>query len=98
MWVTVEHNEEKGESSTGDANGTVLAGQEPTEIVGILKSIETEEKVIITAEHQNVNDRLSEEAKGQIKGKEVNIGSKITFTTYSMGDDNDNFRKKFKDL
>jgi hypothetical protein len=47
MWVTVEHNEEKGESSTGDANGTVLAGQEPTEIVGILKSIETEEKVLL---------------------------------------------------
>ncbi|WP_133058588.1 DUF3953 domain-containing protein [Halalkalibacter urbisdiaboli] len=84
---TVEQNEEFGEGTTGDANGTVPAGQEAPEIVGFLKSIETKEEVIITVGEQDVHYRLSEEAKSQIEGKEVDIDSEVTFTTYSIGDD-----------
>ncbi|MET3699576.1 hypothetical protein SAMN05877753_11248 [Bacillus oleivorans] len=80
-------NAESGEGPTGDAAGTVLAGQEAPEIAGIIKSVETDEEVIITVGGQDVNYRLSEEAKSQIEGKEVEIGSEVTFSTYSIGDD-----------
>lgn len=92
---TEEHNEEIGDKAKGDANGTVLAGQEAPEIEGILKSIETKEEVIITVEGQDVNYGLSEKAKSQIEGKEVDIGSEVTFTPYSIGDDKETIDEFF---
>lgn len=86
-------DEEMGKGTTGNANGTVLAGQEAPEKVGILKSMEANGEVIITVEGQDVNYRLSEEAKRQIEGTEVEIGSEVTFTTYSIGDEKENIDK-----
>lgn len=75
------------ERPTSDANGTVLAGEEAPKRVGILKSMESKEEVVITVEGQDVNYRLSEKAKAQVEGKEVEKGSEVTFTTFSIGDD-----------
>lgn len=83
----LEHNKEMEQGTTSDASGTMLAGQDAPEIVGILKGIETKEEVIITVEGQDVNYRLSEEAKSQIEEKEVDLGSEVAFTTFSIGDD-----------
>lgn len=83
---TVEKNEEIGQGTTGDASGTMLAGQQAEEKVGVLRSIEENEEVIITLGGQDVNYRLSEDAKSQIEGKKVELGSEVTFTTYSIGD------------
>lgn len=85
--IAGEKKVETGEGSTGDAAGTVLAGEEAAKIIGILKSIETNEEVIIAVVGQDVHYRLSEEAQSQIEGKEVDLGSEVTFRTYSIGDD-----------
>jgi hypothetical protein len=84
---TVEHNEETGKESAGDASGTMLAGQEAPEIVGVLKSVETNDEVIISVDGEDVQYRLSEEAKSQMEAKEVELDSEVTFTTFSIGDD-----------
>ena len=85
--VAQEKTEELGYEATGNATGTVLAGQDSPELTGILKSLENQDEVILTVDGQDVNYRLSEEAKNQIDGKEVAIGSQVTFTTFSIGDD-----------
>jgi hypothetical protein len=74
------------EDPTGSATGIMLAGQEAPEIVGILKSIAENDEVIVTVEGQDVIYRLSEEANSQIEGNEVDKGSEVTFTTFSIGD------------
>ncbi|OLS39201.1 hypothetical protein [Bacillus sp. MRMR6] len=85
--VSKDQNEETGEETAGNASGIMLAGQEAPEIVGILKSIEANDEVMITVEGQDVQYRLSEEAKSQIDKKEVELDSEVTFTTFSIGDD-----------
>ncbi len=83
-----------GDEASGDISGIMLAGGETTEITGIVKSIKTaEDEVIITVENQDVNYRLSEEAKKQIEGKEVEIGSNVSFTTFSIGDNKETIEK-----
>lgn len=83
--VTKEQNVESEEGVTGGSSGIVLAGQEAPEIAGIIKNIEIEE-IIITVEGQDVHYHLSEKAKSQLDAKEVEIGSTVTFTTFSIGD------------
>ncbi|MFJ8235829.1 hypothetical protein ACIQ34_08800 [Ureibacillus sp. NPDC094379] len=83
-------NEEKPQTviedeATGNASGITLAGQEPPEIIGTLKQIEAEE-AIITVSGQDVQYRLSDVAKSQIKDQEVDIDQEVTFITFSIGD------------
>ncbi|MEW9053110.1 MAG: hypothetical protein AB2392_18265 [Neobacillus sp.] len=85
--VSKEQNEEIGEETSGNASGIMLADQEAPEIVGVLKSMEADDEVLITVEGKDVQYRLSEEAKSQIEAKEVELDSEVTFTTFSIGDD-----------
>ncbi|CAM5216320.1 putative protein OS=Ureibacillus acetophenoni OX=614649 GN=SAMN05877842_106114 PE=4 SV=1 [Ureibacillus acetophenoni] len=74
------------ESAEDLAGGTVLAGEEAPEITGTLKSVKANDEVVITVSGTDITYRLSEEAKGQLDNKEVEIGSEVTFTTFSIGD------------
>ncbi|MGX6445688.1 hypothetical protein ACWM35_20925 [Neobacillus sp. K501] len=76
--------ETEGGVSDG-ASGIVLAGQKAPEIVGIIENIEADE-VMVTVDGQDVQYRLSDKAKEQLDAKEVEIGSTVTFTTFSIGD------------
>ena len=91
--INGEQNVEVGEETSGDASGIMLAGGEATEITGIIKSIKTNDEVIITVEGQDVNYRLSEESKKQIEEKEVYVGSNVSFTTFSIGDNKETIEK-----
>ena len=89
-----EQNTEVEEETSGDASGIMLAGGESTEVTGIIKSIKTtEDEVIITVENQDVTYRLSEDSKRQIEEKEVDIGSEVSFTTFSIGDNKETIEK-----
>lgn len=77
---------EAEETSENLAGGIMLAGEEAPEIVGTLKSIGSSDEVIITVNGNDITYRLSEEAKGQLENKEVEIGSEVIFTTFSIGD------------
>jgi uncharacterized protein YcfL len=81
-----EQNVETEQEVTGDASGIVLAGQEAPKIEGVIKSLETNEEVIVIVDGQDVHYRLSDKAKSQLDDKEVEIGSTVTFTTFSIGD------------
>ena len=81
-----EGTNETGEQTENLAGGTMLAGEEAPEIVGTLKSIEANDEVIITVNGEDITYRLSEEAKSQMDNKEVELGSEVTFTTFSIGD------------
>lgn len=87
---TVEQHEEEG--TTDSAEGTMLAGEEAPEQVGILKSIASEE-VVITLEGKDVTYRLSQDAKEQLEKEEVAIKDEVTFTTYSIGDEKETINK-----
>ena len=88
-----EQNAEVGEETSGDASGIMLAGGEATEITGIIKSIKTNDEVIITVEGQEVTYRLSDESKKQVEEKEVEVGSNVYFTTFSIGDNKETIEK-----
>ncbi|KGR77263.1 hypothetical protein [Ureibacillus manganicus] len=81
-----EQQNETEESAENLAGGTMLAGEEAPEITGTLKSIESNDEVVITVSGDDVTYRLSEEAKTQLENKEVELGNEITFTTFSIGD------------
>jgi len=68
------------------AGGTMLAGEQAPEIVGILKSIDEHDEVTITVNGEDTKYRLSEEAKNQLDHKDIEIGNEVTFTTFSIGD------------
>lgn len=91
--VSNEGQKEPGEQTSGNASGIVLAGQEAPEIKGIIKSIEIKDEVIVTVDGQDVHYRLSDDAKSQIEGKEVEVGSEVTFTTFSIGDNKETIAK-----
>lgn len=74
------------ESTENLAGGTMLAGEEAPQITGTLKSIEVNDEVVITVNGNDITYRLSEEAKAQLNSNEVELGSEITFTTFSIGD------------
>lgn len=89
-----EQKSDAGLDSPGDASGIMLAGGESTEVTGIIKSIKTtEDEVIVTVENQDVTYRLSEDSKRQIEEKEVDIGSEVSFTTFSIGDNKETIEK-----
>jgi hypothetical protein len=94
---TVEEHEDSGTGSTdNNAGGTMLAGQELPETVGILKSYDSTEEVIMTVDGEDIAYRLSENALKQLESNEISTGSEVTFTTYSIGDDKetiDQFKK-----
>jgi hypothetical protein len=84
----VEKNEESGvETTDNNAAGITLAGQEPVEQVGIIKSFDSTDEVIITVDQEDITYRLSEDAKEQIESNEIVKGAKVTFTTYTIGDE-----------
>jgi len=90
---TVEKHEEMGGGSTSENAGTMPAGQEAPEQVGVLKEIQSSGDVVITVEGQDVIYRLSEDAKAQIKSEDVKDGDEVTYTTYSIGDDRETIDK-----
>ncbi|KHF38905.1 hypothetical protein [Halalkalibacter okhensis] len=95
--INEEKNKEIGEVEFNSVGGIMLAGEELPEVVGVIKSIESLEEVIIYVDGQEVSYRLSDEAKSQITAKELESGDEVIFTTYSIGDDKatiDTFIKK----
>jgi len=90
---TVEQHEEMGGGSTSENAGTMPAGQEAPEQVGVLKEIQSSGIVVITVDGQDVTYRLSEDAKAQIESEDVKDGDEVTFTTYSIGDDQETIDK-----
>lgn len=77
---------ETEESAENSAGGIMLAGEEAPQVIGTLKSIEANNEVVITVNGDDITYRLSEEAKAQVDSNEVELGSEITFTTFSIGD------------
>lgn len=83
----VEQNEEIGEEVPNGAAGIMLAGQELPEVSGIIQSFVAEDEVIILVDGQEKTYRLSEDARNQVEEQSVAIGSEVTFSTYTIGDD-----------
>lgn len=90
---TVEQHEEMGGGSTSENAGTMPAGQEAPEQVGVLKEVQSLGIVIITVDGQDVTYRLSEDAKAQIESEDVKDGDEVTYTIYSIGDDRETIDK-----
>lgn len=84
--VQPEDQSASEEQTENLAGGIMLAGEETPQIVGILKSIEENNEIIITVNGEDILYRLSEGAKTQLDHKEVDIGTEVTFTTFSIGD------------
>lgn len=78
---------EDDEETVSGAEGTMPAGEELPETIGVLKSMESAEKVIISVDGEDVIYRLSADAIDQIENEEVDYDTEVTFTTYSIGDD-----------
>lgn len=84
---TVEQHEEIDGGTSGESQGTMPAGEEAPEQVGVLKSVVSSDEVILTVDGQEGTYRLSADAKAQLENEEVKKGDEVTFTTYSIGDD-----------
>lgn len=85
---SVEHKEDSGVESTDDnLSGTMLAGEDLPEQIGLLKSINDNDEVIITIDNKDITYRLSEDAKEQLDTSQVELGAEVTFTTYTIGDE-----------
>ncbi|UTR10014.1 hypothetical protein MM300_19370 [Evansella sp. LMS18] len=83
-----DNENDQGEAdSGGNASGIMLAGEEPPEVSGTVKSIESEDEIIITVNGVDKVYRLSEDAKNQLKDSVIEEGSEVTFTVYTIGDD-----------
>ncbi|WP_088035215.1 hypothetical protein [Evansella clarkii] len=86
--ASADNENDQGESeSGGNASGIMLAGEEPPEVSGTVKSIESEDEIIITVNGVDKVYRLSEDAKNQLKDSVIEEGTKVTFTVYTIGDD-----------
>lgn len=83
---TDEHEHSDADSTDENLTGIMLAGKDLPEQVGLLKSVNNDE-VIITIDNKDITYRLSEDAKIQLDSEQVESGSEVSFTTYTIGDE-----------